>query len=93
MRVNFAHMKYASTPGEAVSFALFEARSNSGSDKDNQVLLEKLVEHARSVGLRVDTAALVYQEGERVKFWGKADLVGRLANGGLPRWTHYLDMS
>jgi hypothetical protein len=92
MKVNFAHMKYRSESGADVSFAVFEARSNSGSDKDNRKLLEDLVRMAQGIGLRVEKAALVFQEGERIKFWGNTDLVQRLANGGVPKWTHYLDI-
>ena len=91
MKVNFAHLKYRSASGADVSFAVFEARSNSGSDKDNRKLLEDLVGLAQGIGLRVEEAALVFLEGGRIKFWGNTDLVQRLVNGGVPKWTHYLD--
>ena len=90
MRVNFAHLKHKSAAGD-VSFAVFEARSNSGSDKDNKKLLEDLVKHAQGIGLRVEEAALVFREGERIKFWGNMSLVELLSKGGVPKWTHYFD--
>ena len=92
MRINFAHMKHPGQDGTAVSFAVFEARSNSGSDADNKKLLENLVEKARGIGLRVERAALVFMEGGRVKFWGNTDLVALLSKGGVPKWTHYFDV-
>jgi hypothetical protein len=35
-------------------------------------------------------AALAFRRGGRVQFFGARDLVGMLANRGVPRWTNTL---
>jgi hypothetical protein len=50
------------------------------------------VAKATAIRLRVDKAALAYQEAGRIRFFGTPDLVKYLASRGVPRWTHTLDV-
>lgn len=92
MRVNFAHLRERSTAGGWISFAVFDARSTSGSDSDNADLLHQLTNRARASGLKVDQSALAFTELGRVKFFGSKNLVEYLSEAGLPRWTHSMDV-
>jgi hypothetical protein len=47
---------------------------------------------ARRNNLRVDKAALAFQESGRTTFFGTPDLVRYLSSRGVPRWTHTLDV-
>jgi hypothetical protein len=42
--------------------------------------------------LRVEAAALAYEEHGQIKTWGDPFAVDYLSKRGVPRWTHYLDM-
>lgn len=92
MRVNFAHVSHPSTSGGRINFAVFESRSNSGLQADNDDVLAQLTIAARGQGLRVDQSALAFSENGRLKFFGATPLVEFLSKNGLPRWTHYLDV-
>lgn len=91
MSINFAHLRERSTSGGWINFAVFEARSSSGSTSDNSRLLAQLTARARASGLQVDQAALAFMQNGRVQFYGSQNLVNYLARSGLPRWTHSLD--
>jgi len=56
------------------------------------VLLTQLIAKARANSLRVDKAALAYDEAGRTRFFGTPDLVKYLATRGVPMWTHTLDV-
>jgi hypothetical protein len=92
MQINLAHLRERSTTGAPIDFAVFDARSNSGSQGDNNHLLGQLIAKARSAGLKVDQAALAYGENGRVKFFGSKHLVDYLSRRGLPGWTHRIDV-
>lgn len=91
MQVNMAHIRERSTSGGWVNFAVFEARSLSGSNADNAALLHQLTRRAIAAGRKVDKAALAFQQNGEVRFYGTPDLVNYLSRSGLPNWTHKLD--
>lgn len=91
MQIDLAHLRERSTSGSPIDFAVFAARSNSGGQADNNHLLTQLTFKARAAGLKVDQAALVYNENGRTKFFGSKSLVDYLAKRGVPRWTHKID--
>lgn len=91
MRVKFAHLRERSTAGGWINFAVFDARSNSGTTSANDDVLRSLTMRVRASGLRVDQSALAYAEGGRLRFHGSKHLVEYLAKSGMPRWTHELD--
>lgn len=92
MQINLAHIKARSTSGGSINYAVFDARSLSGSSSDNEQLLAQLTARARSAGLRVDQSALAYSHNGRVQFFGSRHLVDHLAHqGGVPQWTHKID--
>lgn len=92
MRISFAHLREQSTTGGWINFAVFDARSNSGSDRDNAALLHSLTLRARGSRLRVDQSALAYSEFGQLKFYGSKPLVEFLSRSGVPRWTHTIDV-
>ncbi|WP_427500851.1 hypothetical protein ACQE3E_16315 [Methylomonas sp. MED-D] len=92
MKINMAHLRERATSGGWIDFAIFDARSNSGSDSDNNVLLNQLTVKARLAGLNVDQSALAYNQNGRTKFYGSKNLVDYLSRGGVPRWTHKIDV-
>ncbi|RQS57442.1 hypothetical protein DID96_36550 [Burkholderia sp. Bp8963] len=92
MRINFAHMRERAQNGGWIDFAVFDARSSSGSDSDNAILLSQLTARARAHSLKIDQSALAYSSGRRVMFYGSPSLVEFLSKSGVPRWTHHLDV-
>jgi hypothetical protein len=91
MQINLAHILERSTNGTPINVAVFDARSNSGSQTDNSRLLAQLTMKARGAGLKVDQAALAFPEHGRIKFFGSKHLVDHLARSGLPGWTHTIN--
>lgn len=87
MRIEMAHLR-----DQGINFAVFAADAANRSDSGRQALLAQLVAKARGNSLRVDKAALAYQEAGRTRFFGTPDLVKYLASRGVPRWTHTLDV-
>lgn len=55
MRVNLAHLRERARSGGWNNFAVFDARSSSGTDADNSQLLVQLTAHARAASLLVPT--------------------------------------
>lgn len=92
MQINFAHLRQPAVSGGWVNFAVFDARSSSGTSSANSALLEQLTDQARANRLRVDQSALAYSEGGRIRFFGSKHLVEFLSRSGLPRWTHTLNV-
>ncbi len=92
MQINLAHVLERSTNGTPINVAVFDARSNSGSQTDNSRLLAQLTMKARGAGLKVDQAALAFVESGRIKFFGSKHLVDHLARSGLPGWTHTINV-
>ena len=91
MKVNFAHLREHARNGGWVNFAVFEARSSSGTRHDNAKLLAQLTAKVRATH-KVDQSALAFMSGGRVQFFGSPPLVDYLSNSGLPGWTHTLDV-
>lgn len=91
MRINFAHLRESSTTGGYIDFAVFEADANTHRNQDRNRLLMQLANSARRNGLKVDKAALAFEENGNVIFYGAPDLVDYLSNRGVPNWTHHLD--
>jgi hypothetical protein len=54
MRINLAHLRERATSGGWVNFAVFDAKSTSGTNLDNRILLSQLTSKARSKGLNPD---------------------------------------
>lgn len=90
MQINFAHLRERAQAGGYIDFAVFDAKSRSGCDQDNNLLLSQLTQAARQQGLKVDQAVLAYRSGSRTEFFGSKPLVQYLSRSGLPRWTHTL---
>ncbi|GLT22073.1 hypothetical protein GCM10007933_15290 [Zoogloea oryzae] len=91
MRINLAHLRERAQSGGWINFAVFDARSSSGSSDDNASLLAQLTAKARGANLQVDQSALAFMSGSRIQFFGSPPLVEYLSNNGLPGWTHTID--
>lgn len=87
MRIQMAHLRTQGT-----DFAVFAADANDRTNTSRQRLLGQLIAEARRNNLRVDKAALAFQEAGRTKFFGTPDLVRYLSSRGVPHWTHALDV-
>lgn len=92
MKVNFAHLRERAVSGGWINFAVFDARSASGSTVDNAELLAQLTAKARAASLHIDQAALAFMTGGRLQFFGSPPLVQHLSKRGLPGWTHQLEV-
>jgi len=92
MKIKMAHLRERSTSGGWVNFAIFEAKSRTGSNSDNSNLLFDLTNNARSSGLKVDQSALAYRKNGRIEFYGSKNLVAYLSRLGVPRWTHRINV-
>jgi len=90
MQINFAHLRQQAVSGGWVNFAVFDARSSSGTESANRELLAQLTARARANQLRVDQSALAFSSGGRILFFGSKHLVDFLSRSGVPRWTHTL---
>lgn len=90
--INFAHLRERARNGGWIDFAVFDARSSSGSDSDNVILLSQLTAQVRANSLKIDQSALAYSSGRRVIFYGNPSLVEFLSKSGVPRWTHHIDV-
>lgn len=91
MRVNLAHLRERARSGGWVNFAVFDARSTSGTREDNSRLLAQLTARARGANLQVDQSALAFMSGSQVRFFGSPPLVDYLSKSGLPGWTHTIE--
>jgi len=91
MLINYAHLRERSTSGDWIDFAVFEARSTSGTDSANAEVLVQLTASARAAGQKIDQSALAFQEHGRIKFYGDSKLVEYLSKTGVPRWTHTIN--
>ncbi|MGB0712305.1 MAG: hypothetical protein ACPGUC_01980 [Gammaproteobacteria bacterium] len=92
MDIKLAHLRERSTTGHWINFAIFDARSRSGTDTENNRLLAQLTHAARSSGLRVDQSALVFAQGNQARFFGDRSLVHFLSRNWVPQWTHTLNV-
>ena len=87
MNIKMAHIRE-----QGISFAVFAADATTRTNSGRSQLLASLVREAEGSGLKVDKAALCYQRGRNLEFYGTPDLVRFLSNRGRPRWTHELDI-
>ena len=91
MKINLAHLRERAAAGGWIDFAVFEARSNSGTESANAGLLDQLTAKARASGLKIDQSALAFTKNGRVQFYGSKHLVKYLSNSWIPQWTHTID--
>lgn len=87
MRIEMAHLRT-----QGIDFAVFAADAGDRTNASRQRLLGQLVAQARGNNLRVDKAALAFQERGRTTYYGTPDLVRYLSSSGVARWTHTLDI-
>jgi len=92
MKVNLAHLRERTRSGGWINFAVFDARSSSGSREDNTQLLAQLTLRARVSNLRIEQSALAFQSGGRIQFFGTPSLVEYLSQSWVPHWTHSIDV-
>lgn len=92
MRIEFAHIRERSASGGWIDFAVFDAKSATGSDSDNADLLSRLTMAARGLGLKIDQSALAFMQANQLRFYGAKTIVDYLSRSGLPRWTHYVEV-
>jgi hypothetical protein len=92
MKINLAHIRERSTTGGYIDFAVFDADANNRTNTSRNQLLMQLILKARRSGLKVDKAALAFEENGDVVFYGTPDLVNYLSNLGVPQWTHQIDV-
>lgn len=92
MKINLAHIRERSTSGGWIDFAVFDAKSTSGTNSDNAALLSDLTAKARASGLKIDQSALAFSQAGRIRFYGDKNLVDYLSRKGVPRWTHKIDV-
>jgi hypothetical protein len=92
MKIKLAHLRERSTSGDWINFAVFEAKSTSGTHSGNSTLLSQLEHKARAAGLRVDQSALAFMQNGCIQFHGDKNLVSYLSDSGVPQWTHTIDV-
>jgi len=92
MKINLAHLRERFTFGGWINFAVFDAKSSSGTNADNSALLAELTAKARVSGLKIDQSALAYKQAGKNRFYGDKNLVDYLSHYGVPRWTHEVDV-
>lgn len=91
MRIEFAHLQERLTTGKLVDFAVFHAKANQDSDLARQAWLGRLIIAARQVGRKVDVAALVYDQGNEIKWWGHPFVVDFIDKRGVPAPNRYVE--
>ena len=93
IKVNLGHFRQQTSEGDFIDFAVFDAKSQSGTEEDNNAILNRLVKIAvEEKNLKIDRAALIFEkDGEKV-FYGSTDLVQYLSRVGFPKWTHTLEL-
>jgi hypothetical protein len=67
MKINLAHLREKSISGGWIDFAVFDAKSSSGTNSDNDTLLHQLTVKARASGLKVEQSALAYKQGGHIR--------------------------
>ena len=92
MKIDLAHLREKSTSGGWIDFAVFDAKSSTGTNSDNADLLAQLTASARASGLKIDQSALAFNHVGQIRFYGDKNLVEYLSKNGVPRWTHKIDV-
>lgn len=91
--VQLAHFRQQTATGQFIDFAIFDARTESGSESDNLELLNGLVNKAIELEkLKIDQAALMFKRDGEIRFYGSTDLVNYISKVGFPKWTHTLKL-
>lgn len=62
MRIEMAHIQE-----QGINFAVFSADATNHTDAGRQALLRRLVTEAQRNRLRIEKAALAFEEGGRIK--------------------------
>lgn len=91
MKINMAHLRERGRNGRWIDFAVFEAKSTTGTDHDNSEVLSDLTAKARNSGLKIDQSALAYAKNGRIMYFGSKHLVDYLSTNWTPQWTHKID--
>ncbi len=91
MRISFAHLRERSSLGGWIDFAVFDARSTTGTRSAKAEVLRRLTEKARKAGHKIDQSALAFKDHGALNFYGTRNLVGFLSKRGLPQWTHWIE--
>jgi hypothetical protein len=91
VKINMAHLRERAATGGYIDFAVFDARSGSGTDAGNAALLRELTGAARMQGLKVDQSALAFTKNGKIVFYGSPNLVKYLSKGWVPKWTHAIN--
>jgi hypothetical protein len=91
VKINLAHIRERAAAGGWIDFAVFDARSSSGTRSDNAGLLQQLTVKARAQGLKIDQSALAFAQNGRLMFYGSKHLVDYLSRGWSPHWTHTIN--
>lgn len=92
--VQLAHFRQQTATGQFVDFAIFDAKTESGSEEDNLELLNGLILKAIELeNLKIDQAALMFEKNGEVRFYGSNDLVNYISKVGFKKWTHTLKLT
>lgn len=91
MRIDFAHLRERAQSGGDQLLCL-RGEISVGSCTDNSRVLAQLRAKARANNLRVDQAALAFENAGRLQFFGSPHLVEFLSRRGLPGWTHQTEV-
>lgn len=91
MKINMAHLKERGKNGGWINFAVFDAKSTTGTDHDNSEVLSDLTAKAKNSGLKIDQSALAYNQNGRIVYFGSKHLVDYLSTSWTPQWTHKID--
>jgi hypothetical protein len=75
---------------QGVNCLVVAADATSKTDNARAQLLAQLTQCARSADLKVEKAALAFEEYGDIKYYGTWDLVEWLANNWLPSWNRTL---
>ncbi len=92
MKVHLAHLSERKILGGWTDFAVFNARTQTGTEDKNRELLGKLTETARSAGYKIDHAALAFRQNGRLRYYGPGNIVDYLSRHGVPRWTGTIEI-
>lgn len=92
MKINMAHFRQKTSNGDFMDFAIFGAKSESGTESDNLKLLNELTNNARLKKFKVDQAVLVFMVDDEIRFYGSTELAKYLSKVGFPKWTHEMDI-
>jgi hypothetical protein len=90
-QIELAHIRERTVNGQYIDFAVLNANAADRTDSARNRLLSELSMRARNAGLKVDAAALAYEENGRVRFYGSKNVVEYLSRGGVPHWNKTLN--